>query len=753
MSASERSLKITVLGANGLTKRDVFKLPDPSAIVSVDNGSQNFETSVIRKKLNPYWNESFRLNVTESSAVTIQVVDQRKPHRRDRSLGSVTFRVGEVFDLEQGNHKVITLDLKQTNEPYAIYGNIMFAMTSESHPSSSSATAGQSLRPDIREEPRSRAGTPTHPLAAHSHLGDPASSSRRPESPVSVRSQQQVRRAQSQLLGPESSSGSLPPGWEVRMDPRGRQYYVDHNTQTTTWHRPGAPAVQASPSYSTVRATSAGSRGHTDSPLPGDHPAESQQADVRLPDGWEERRTPEGRPYFVDHNTRSTTWLDPRRSTLPSRLTAAATSGTNLGPLPSGWEMRMTSVGRIYFVDHNTRTTTWEDPRLPSEPGADAPQYKKDYRRKLIYFRSQPSMRPRDGKCEITLRRNMVFEDSYSAVMKFRGSDLKKRLYIKFEGEEGLDFGGVSREWFFLLSHEMFNPSYGLFQYSTHDNYTLQINKASGINPEHLDYFTFIGRCIGLAVFHRRFLDVYFVPSFYKMMLGKRLTLADLEGVDADLHRSLVWMLENDITDVLDETFSTTEDRFGEMVTVPLIPGGEDIPVTEENKREYVEALVDYRISKGVKEQFDAFMSGFVEIIPKDMISVFNEHELEWLIGGISDVDMDDWAKYTDYRNYEKTDQVIQWFWECVRKWPTERKSRLLQFVTGTSRVPMNGFKDLQGADGPRRFTIEKWGDPSQLPRSHTCFNRLDLPPYQDYASLETKLLFAIEETEGFAQE
>jgi E3 ubiquitin-protein ligase NEDD4 len=99
------------------------------------------------------------------------------------------------------------------------------------------------------------------------------------------------------------------------------------------------------------------------------------------------------------------------------------------------------------------------------------------------------------------------------------------------------------REWFFLLSHEIFNPSYGLFEYSTHDNYTLQINPASGINPDHLSYFKFIGRCLGLAIFHRRFLDAYFVPSFYKMTLRKNMTLADLESVDADLHRSLVWML------------------------------------------------------------------------------------------------------------------------------------------------------------------------------------------------------------------
>jgi E3 ubiquitin-protein ligase NEDD4 len=101
----------------------------------------------------------------------------------------------------------------------------------------------------------------------------------------------------------------------------------------------------------------------------------------------------------------------------------------------------------------------------------------------------------------------------------------------------------LPREWFFLLSHAMFDPSYGLFEYSTHDNYTLQINSASDINPDHLSYFKFIGRILGLAIFHLRFVDAYFVPSFYKMILGKPMSLVDLERTDAELHRSLVWML------------------------------------------------------------------------------------------------------------------------------------------------------------------------------------------------------------------
>lgn len=154
----------------------------------------------------------------------------------------------------------------------------------------------------------------------------------------------------------------------------------------------------------------------------------------------------------------------------------------------------------------------------------------------------------------------------------------------------------------------MFNPFYCLFEYSAHDNYTLQINPHSGINPEHLNYFRFIGRVVGLAIFHRRFLDAFFIGAFYKMILKKKVVLADMEGVDADFHRNLTWMLyvillvarvylllttvanrENDITDILELTFSTEDSRFGETVTIDLKPDGQNIEVTNENKREYVE--------------------------------------------------------------------------------------------------------------------------------------------------------------------
>lgn len=236
----------------------------------------------------------------------------------------------------------------------------------------------------------------------------------------------------------------LPSGWEHRLDDRGRNYYVNRHTRQSTWQSPAvsaetprpapaAPMPVPAPIASTVPTQTTSESAANNGPY----------TDIELPLGWEERRTPEGRAYFIDHRTRTTTWNDPRRNTAVAPTIPAIPS--NLGPLPSGWEMRLTSTARVYFVDHNTRTTSWDDPRAPAQLDANAPQYKRDYRRKLIYFRSQPQMRVKDGKCELKVRRGRVLEDSFTAVMRMSGDDLKRRLMIKFEGEDGLDYGGVSR--------------------------------------------------------------------------------------------------------------------------------------------------------------------------------------------------------------------------------------------------------------------------------------------------------------------
>lgn len=770
-------INVKLVAAESLYKRDVFRQPDPFAVITVD-GAQTKTTKTAKKTLNPYWNESFALNATEDSILVIQVFDQKKFKKKDQGfLGVVNVRIGDVIHMSmQSSEETITRDLKKSNENLAVSGRVIIVL---SYTSSTPAAA-----PVSSAAPANNNGT------TQAIDGPPAASSEPAVNGDSL--------ANRQYSSFEDQYGRLPPGWERRTDNFGRTYYVDHNSRTTTWQRPMLDQSESERGQQRENYTEAERRQHRGRTLPGQTPQSpvlsaststnnsnsgsvtvnssgantpvSAAAAVsmaatggttrglgELPSGWEQRFTSEGRPYFVDHNTRTTTWVDPRRQqyirTFGPNTTIQQQPVSQLGPLPSGWEMRLTNTARVYFVDHNTKTTTWDDPRLPSSLDQNVPQYKRDFRRKVIYFRSQPALRILPGQCHIKVRRDHIFEDSYQEIMRQTPDDLKKRLMIKFDGEEGLDYGGVSREFFFLLSHDMFNPFYCLFEYSSHDNYTLQINPNSGINPEHLNYFKFIGRVVGLGVFHRRFLDAFFVGALYKMMLHKKVVLQDMEGVDAEFYRSLQWIIDNDITDVLDLTFSAEDDQFGQIVEVDLKPGGRDIEVTQENKHEYVELICEWKIYRRIEEQFKAFINGFNELIPQELVNVFDERELELLIGGLSEIDVEDWKKHTDYRGYQESDQVIQWFWQCIKEWDSEQKARLLQFTTGTSRIPVNGFKDLQGSDGPRRFTIEKAGEPQQLPKSHTCFNRVDLPPYTSYESMKQKLTLAVEETVGFGQE
>lgn len=750
------NLRVTIIAADALYKRDLLRLPDPFVVITVD-GAQTQSTSVIKKTLNPYWNESFKFEVTPTSTLAIQIFDHKKFKKKDQGfLGVINVTVGEVINLEQGGDQMVTRDLKRSGSHLQVSGKLLVSLSTD---------MGAGRRGGGGSAPAVSSTTSTTQPAADARQATAPATPATPATPAITPQQGPPSSNQNGLSSFEDHYGALPPGWERRTDNLGRTYYVDHETRTTTWNRPRMDPTERA-EHSRQAAAEAERRQHQNRMLPGDS-GQTQRSNTsatsaglgELPSGWERRLTPEGRPYFVDHNTRTTTWVDPRRQQYIRMMGPNAANTiqqqpvSQLGPLPSGWEMRLTNTARVYFVDHNTKTTTWDDPRLPSSLDQNVPQYKRDFRRKLIYFRSQPALRILPGQCHIKVRRDHIFEDSYQEIMRQTPQDLKKRLMIKFDGEEGLDYGGVSREYFFLLSHEMFNPFYCLFEYSAHDNYTLQINPHSGVNPEHLNYFKFIGRVVGLAVFHRRFLDAFFIGAFYKMILGKRIVVEDMEGVDADFHRNLEWMLDNDITDVLDLTFTVEDDNFGEVETIQLKPDGGNIAVTNDNKLEYVELITQWRIETRVKEQFRAFITGFNELIPEDLVNVFDERELELLIGGISDIDIDDWKKHTDYRGYSESDEVVQWFWKCVQEWDPEQKSRLLQFTTGTSRIPVNGFKDLQGSDGPRRFTLEKAGDARYLPKSHTCFNRVDLPPYKDFETLRKKLGIAVEETVGFGQE
>uniref|UniRef100_A0A671LFH6 E3 ubiquitin-protein ligase n=1 Tax=Sinocyclocheilus anshuiensis TaxID=1608454 RepID=A0A671LFH6_9TELE len=541
----------------------------------------------------------------------------------------------------------------------------------------------------------------------------------------------------------------LPAGWERRVDPMSRVYFVDHISRTTTWQQPTMETVRNYEQWQHQRSQLQGAMQQFNQRfIIGASATQNKEFDPLgpLPHGWEKRTDSNGRVYFLHHSTRTTQWEDPRTQGL-----------LNEKPLPEGWEMRFTVDGIPYFVDHTRRTTTYIDPRTGKSSLENGPQitYVRDFKAKVQYFRFWCQQLAMPQHIKINVSRKTLFEDSFQQIMSFSAQDLRRRLWIIFPGEEGLDYGGVAREWFFLLSHEVLNPMYCLFEYAGKDNYCLQINPASYINPDHLKYFRFIGHCIpNGALFHGKFIDTGFSLPFYKRILNKPLTLNDLESIDPEFYNSLIWIKDNNIEECgLEMFFSVDKEILGEVSTHELKPDGGNIQVTEENKEEYIRLVAEWRLSRGVEEQTQAFFEGFNEVLPQQYLQYFDAKELEVMLCGMQEIDLNDWQRNSIYRHYTSTSKQILWFWQFIKEMDNEKRMRLLQFVTGTCRLPVGGFADLMGSNGPQKFCIEKVGKENWLPRSHTCFNRLDLPAYRSYEQLKEKLMFAIEETEGFGQE
>ncbi|KAK0168409.1 hypothetical protein PV327_002212 [Microctonus hyperodae] len=768
---STSRLRLRVVAGHQLAKKDIFGASDPYVRIDLYSlhGHETVDsvlTKTKKKTLNPVWDEEFIFRVKPAEhKLVLQVFDENRL-TRDDFLGMVELNLLNLPKEQPGR----TIPAKQ------------YILRPRSHSSQRSKIKGtlELYHAYITDVSITDNGDgDTAPDSGEWELLDQPS-------PTS----NDIPMAQS---SEPSSTGPLPAGWEERQDANGRTYYVNHIARFTQWERPTAQnAVPAGGVTNEQRSLDtaatefqrrfhisvddAESRQHRSSAISQsddnvDSPAGSRRSSEQptlpipngdgLPPGWSMQLAPNGRMFFIDHNERATTWVDPRTgrpSPMPNHNVPSATPRSDLdqlGPLPEGWEERVHTDGRIFFIDHNTRTTQWEDPRMsnPQIAGPAVP-YSRDYKLKYEYLKSQlrkPSSVP--NKFEIKVARNNILEDSYRIISSVnRVEILKTKLWVEFEGEVGLDYGGLAREWFFLLSKEMFNPYYGLFEYSAMDNYTLQINPFSGVcNEEHLNYFKFIGRIAGMAVYHGKLLDAFFIRPFYKMMLAKTIDLKDMESVDSEYYNSLLWIKENDPSE-LELTFCVDEDSFGHTSQRELKSNGANIPVTDENKDEYISLVIQWRFVSRVQEQMNAFLEGFNALVPLALVKIFDEHELELLMCGIQHIDVKDWKKNTLYKgDYHANHITVQWFWRVILSFNNEMRARLLQFVTGTSRVPMNGFKELYGSNGPQLFTIEKWGTSENYPRAHTCFNRIDLPPYESYQQLRDKLIKAIEGSQGFA--
>ncbi|GAB6031183.1 E3 ubiquitin-protein ligase smurf2, variant 3 [Chamberlinius hualienensis] len=635
-------IRLTILCAKNLAKKDFFRLPDPFAKISVDGSGQCHSTDTCKNTLDPKWNQHYDLYIGKSDSITISIWNQKKIAKKHGSgfMGCVRIMSNAIQRLKDTGYQRLDLTKSNPEDPETIKGQIVVSLLS-------------------------RDG---HGCGSQNVVVD--------------------------TLGNLSLPDELPEGWEKRRTTNGRIYYVNHFTRTTQWDVPTRPAYEMLPVATSGNSRVADVENLSDEPNGSSIRRRSTRhrhylgrnqlhQPIDLPEGYEMRTTQQGQIYFYHVATGVSTWHDPR---VPRDL-----SGINpddLGPMPPGWDRRYTASGRVYFVDHNNRTTQFTDPRLSqtlilqnlrnssssgnrsdnqlvvdlnegtnrsshrSENGhqhqqqqqqqnnqhhstssnrqsshhshlngtvnlsngshsssnnhqstssninnkdinkdgdSPLPKYKRDLVQKMKTLRAElQSLQPQSGHCRLEVSREEIFEESYRLVMKMKPKELRKRLMVKFRGEEGLDYGGVAREWLYLLSHEMLNPYYGLFQYSRDDIYTLQINPDSSVNPEHLSYFHFVGRIIGMAVFHGHYIDGGFTMPFYKMLLNKLICLDDIEGVDPELYKSLNWMLQNDITGVIDSAFSVEHNAYGQIQVHELRPRGKDMIVNEDNKKEYV---------------------------------------------------------------------------------------------------------------------------------------------------------------------
>ncbi|XP_060080556.1 E3 ubiquitin-protein ligase HUWE1-like [Ylistrum balloti] len=353
----------------------------------------------------------------------------------------------------------------------------------------------------------------------------------------------------------------------------------------------------------------------------------------------------------------------------------------------------------------------------------------------------------------VHVRREHVFEDSFRELFRRTVDEWKHRFYIVFEGEEGQDAGGLLREWYIIIAREIFNPMYALFSTSPGDRVTYTINPSSHCNSNHLSYYKFVGRIIAKAIYDNKLLECYFTRSFYKHIIGQTVKYTDMESEDYAFYQGLVFLLENDVKDLgYDLAFSTEIQEFGVTESRDLKTDGNKLMVTEANKKEYVKLVCQMKMTGAIRKQLNAFMEGFYDIIPKRLISIFNEQELELLISGLPNIDIDDLKSNTEYHKYQSTSLQVQWFWRALRSFEQSDRAQFLQFVTGTSKVPLQGFAFLEGMNGYQKFQIHRDDRSTErLPVAHTCFNQLDLPAYETYDKLRHMLLLAINEcSEGF---
>ena len=424
------------------------------------------------------------------------------------------------------------------------------------------------------------------------------------------------------------------------------------------------------------------------------------------------------------------------------------------------WESRR---GRFSFCQYPMFLSIWAKIRIMEH---DA-RRQMEIKAREAFFHSIMSRKAINQYLVLKVRRDCLVEDSFRSVSEVVGTgqeEIKKGLRIEFLGEEGLDSGGLRKEWFLLLVREVFDPEHGLFVYDEDSHYCY-------FNPgtfETSDQFFLVGAVLGLAIYNSTILDVALPPFAFRKLLASApnytgpatsssrpvsgYTLEDLAEFRPTLAKGLRQLLDfdGDVKETFCRDFVAVGERYGQIVEVPLCSDGHNRPVTNSNRHEFVDLYIKYLLDTSVARQYEPFKRGFFTVCGGNALSLFRPEEIELLVRGSDEpLDVatlrtvavyDGWGKGVNASD----EPVVGWFWDAFGKASAKGQRKLLSFITSSDRIPAMGATSLV-------IKVTCLGDHSnRFPIARTCFNMLGLYRYRDRSVLEDKLWRAVIESEGF---
>ena len=424
------------------------------------------------------------------------------------------------------------------------------------------------------------------------------------------------------------------------------------------------------------------------------------------------------------------------------------------------WESRR---GNFSFCQYPMFLSIWAKIRIMEH---DA-RRQMEIKAREAFFNSIMSRKAINQYLVLKVRRDCLVEDSLRSVSEVVGTgqeEIKKGLRIEFLGEEGLDSGGLRKEWFLLLVREVFDPEHGLFVYDEDSQYCY-------FNPgtfETSDQFFLVGAVLGLAIYNSTILDVALPPFAFRKLLASApiytgpatsssrpsssYTLEDLAEFRPTLAKGLRQLLEfdGDVKETFCRDFVAVGERYGQLVEVPLCSNGENRAVTNANRHEFVDLYIKYLLDTSVARQYEPFKRGFFTVCGGNALSLFRPEEIELLVRGSAEtLDVATLRTVAIYDGWGKginasAELVVDWFWDAFGKASAKDQRKLLSFITSSDRIPAMGATSLV-------IKITCLGDHSnRFPIARTCFNMLGLYRYRDRSVLEDKLWRAVIESEGF---